>query len=199
MSTTAPSPGGQRSTRPHSPPSFDDERWLDQALSDGGRLPSAPTLTGGSPSTTSTAPELPTGTESFQLSDVLYRSHRRDWQHERRPRFTLKQEWIGRVDQVFEDHFLATLVTRAAPDEIEHAEIELDEVTPSDRPYLRKGVVFYWVIGYRDEPYGQRVGVSSVIVRRMAEPTPDQLHAADAEAKRAIAFLQNGDEASSSP
>jgi hypothetical protein len=148
-------------------------------------------------STTSVALERPTANESFELSDVLYRSYRRDWQHERRPRFTLKQEWIGRVDEVFEDYFLATLVTRATPDETEHAEIELDEVTPSDRPYMRRGAVFYWVIGYRDEPYGQRVGVSSIIVRKMAEPTPDQLDAADAEAERAIAFLQGRDEESS--
>jgi hypothetical protein len=124
---------------------------------------------------------------------VLRRRYLRTWSHERRPRFILKQEWIGRVDEVSEETFLATLVTRSAPEEVEQAEIEIDEVAPDDRARLRPGAIFYWVVGYRDEPHGQRLGVSSIIFRTMIEPTSDELEHAELDAQRALAFLDSAD------
>ncbi len=185
MSTTAPRSSEAASTKLDAFVSFDDDRWLDQAPANGAHVSSAPPLAATATSGTTR--------ESFELPDLLYRRYQRDWPREARPRFILKQEWIGRVDEVHEEWFLATLVTRSAPEEVEHAEIDLEEVTLGDRVHLRAGAVFYWVIGYRDEPYGQRVGVSSIIVRKMSEPTADQLQHADAEAHRAIAFLADWD------
>jgi hypothetical protein len=127
--------------------------------------------------------------QAFDRTTLLRGRALREWPVERRPTFVLKQEWIGRVDAVSDDAFAATLVTRSSPDDIEHAEIEIDEVAPRDRVHLRPGAVFYWVIGYRDEPYGQRLGVSSIIFRKMTEPTPEALVRADAAAERALAAL----------
>jgi hypothetical protein len=127
--------------------------------------------------------------QAFDRTTLLRGRALREWPVERRPIFVLKQEWIGRVDAVSDDAFAATLVTRSSPDDIEHAEIEIDEVAPRDRVHLRPGAVFYWVIGYRDEPYGQRLGVSSIIFRKMTEPTPQALVCADADAERALAAL----------
>jgi hypothetical protein len=117
------------------------------------------------------SPEPETTEQAFDRTSVLLRRYLREWpEARRRPTFVLKQEWIGRVDAVSDETFAATLVTRSSPDDVEHAEIEIDEVAPRDRVNLRRGAVFYWVIGYRDEPYGQRFGVSSIIFRKMTEP-----------------------------
>ena len=188
MNTTAPSSRDEGSTKLDALVSFDEDRWLDQAPANGGHLSSIPPAIAASAHRTTR--------ESFELPDILYRRYSRDWPQTTRPRFILKHEWIGRVDELHDDSFLATLVTRSAPYEIEHAEIELEEVTPSDRIHLRPGAVFYWVIGYRDEPYGQRVGVSSILVRKMSEPTLDQLQHAEAEAERALTFLAGWDKPS---
>ena len=139
-----------------------------------------------------------TTTQVFDRTSVLRGRYLSDWPLDRRPAFTLKQEWIGRVDDVAGDTFTATLVTRSSPDDVEHAEIEIDEVAPRDRVHLRHGAVFYWVIGYRDEPYGQRLGVSSIIFRKMTEPAADALERADAEAERILAALGEAGQGSQS-
>jgi hypothetical protein len=133
--------------------------------------------------------EPETTQQAFDRTTLLRGRALRDWPVERRPTFVLKQEWIGRVDAVSDDFFGATLVTRSSPEDIEHAEIEIDEVAPRDRIHLRPGAVFYWVIGYRDEPHGQRLGVSSIIFRKMTKPSPEALERADAEADRTLAAL----------
>lgn len=113
------------------------------------------------------------------------------WQRRNQARFVLKQEWIGRVDEVREDYFAATLATRARPAESEWAEIEIEEVAPKDRAHLRPGAIFYWVVGYRDEPHGQRVSASSIHFRHMIDPTPEQVAAADARADELVEFLES--------
>lgn len=111
------------------------------------------------------------------------------WPSLPRPRFVLKQEWIGRVEDVGDEYFKATLSSRSAPGELDQAEIELDELSPTDLGRLRPGAVFYWVVGYRDEPYGQRIGVSTIIFRHMVAPNDEQVAEAHQEADDLITFL----------
>jgi hypothetical protein len=191
MSTTAPSSREEGSTKVDSFSSFDEERWLDHAPARNGA--------NGSSAAPRAVTENRTTHEPFALPDLLYRRYLRDWPREKRAQFVPKQEWIGRVDEVRAEDFTATLVTRAAPDEIEYAEIDLDEVTPADRVQLRPGSVFYWVIGYRDEPYGQRIGISTIIFRKMTAPPGHQLQHAEAGARRAVAFLADSDDTSATP
>lgn len=181
MSTTAPSPEPGSSTTPTAPPSFDGGVAWPDAVSDVSTESSD--RPGGIAERTTK--------QAFDPAEVLRRRYLQTWSHERRPRFILKQEWIGRVDEVWEDTFAATLVTRSAPEEVEQAEIEIDEVAPDDRVRLRRGTIFYWVVGYRDEPHGQRLGVSSIIFRTMLEPTGEEIENADLQAQRALTFLES--------
>lgn len=111
------------------------------------------------------------------------------WPSLPRPRFELKHEWIGRVEDVGTEFFTATLSSRSTPGELDQAEIELDELSPADRDRLRAGAVFYWVVGYRDEPYGQRIGISKIIFRRMVAPSEDQVAEAHQEADELLDFM----------
>jgi hypothetical protein len=188
MKTTLPTREADRSTKRTELPAFDAEpAWAPEESPEEDTAPSQQQL----------APEEERTTKQwFDRAEVLRRRYFKDWRAERRPRFLLKQEWIGRVDEVRDETFLASLVTRSAPTEVEHAEIEIDEVAPDDRGRLRRGAVFYWVVGYRDEPHGQRLGVSSILFRTMTELTEDQLERAQGEAERALAFLEAADSGS---
>lgn len=185
MSTTLPIREGSPGTQSEPERSFDEEpRWAEDEASGPGTQDAAP------------AEESKTTRQAFERADIIRRRYLKDWHAERRPRFILKQEWVGRVDEVREDTFVATLATRAAPGEYEYAEIEIEEVAPTELDHLRPGAVFYWVVGYRDEPHGQRLGVSSILFRKMAEPTGEQLQRAQDEAASTLAFLDAAQSAS---
>jgi hypothetical protein len=188
MSTTLPTRDRDRTTASEPARSFDQAPpWdVDDEKSDPGTREAM-----------SLVEEKRTTPQAFERAAVLRRRYLKDWRDERRPRFTLKQEWIGRVDEVREETFVATLVTREAPGEVEHAEIDIEEVAPTELKRLRPGAVFYWVIGYRDEPHGQRLGVSSILFRKMADPTSEQVEMAHDEAERALALFEAAHEASS--
>lgn len=96
-----------------------------------------------------------------------------------RAAFHLRQEWLGRVEEVHEDHFQARLYTRR-DDAEELADIWIEELSPADQEQLRPGAVFYWTIGYRDEPWGQRRNVSTFHFRRV--PPLDENESARAQA-----------------
>lgn len=113
------------------------------------------------------------------------------WPSLPRPRFVLKHEWIGRVEDVGTEFFKATLSSRSAPGELDQAEIELDELSPTDLDRLLPGAVFYWVVGYRDEPHGQRIGVSTIIFRHMVAPNEEQVVEAHEEADDLLNFLDD--------
>lgn len=88
--------------------------------------------------------------------------------------FIPKHEWIGRVEAVADDHFEALLASRARPGEEERTEIWLDEISPKDLDSVRVGAVFYWVVGYRDESWGQRRAVSSIRFRHVLPLSDDE-------------------------
>ena len=131
------------------------------------------------------------GTErgDFRRAELERRRHLSAWSEVRRPTFTLKHEWIGRIDEVRADSFTVTLASRDRPGELESAELELEEVSPEDLDKVRPGAIFYWIIGYRDEPYGQRIGVSTLRFRHLVAPSSEQLLDADREAAEMFRFL----------
>jgi hypothetical protein len=101
------------------------------------------------------------------LSPGVLAARRRTSDRNGEATFRLRQEWVGRVEEVSDEFFRAVLMTRDRPGEQEEAEIWLDEVSPVDLDLVRPGAIFYWVIGYRDEAYGQRRSVSSFRFRRL--------------------------------
>jgi hypothetical protein len=55
------------------------------------------------------------------------------------------------------------------------AVFSLDEVSPSDRDLVKDGAIFYWNIGYYDDPSGQRHRVSEIRFRRLPAWLPGEL------------------------
>lgn len=102
---------------------------------------------------------------------------------ERRPRFLVRQRWEGVVDRRSDRTFTAKLVdlTQGGPDE--YAEFECDEVSTFDWPLIVPGAVFYWSIGYVDQPGGQRTGSSMIRFRRSLKWTSSELAQAELEAQ----------------
>jgi len=101
---------------------------------------------------------------------------------EDRARFIPRMEWQGLIESVAEDHFVATLTTREKPEDRERAEIWFDEVSPRDRDCVRPGALFYWVIGHREEPHGQRINQSVFRFRRTWPLSDEERRTADARA-----------------
>ena len=94
-------------------------------------------------------------------------------------RYTLLRNWEGYVEEVREDSFIARLIDlNDQGQQDQEAEIYRSEVTDDDQPLLEPGAVFYWMLGYRDGPNGQRSRVSEVRFRRL----PTQL---DIDVRRA--------------
>jgi hypothetical protein len=112
-----------------------------------------------------------------------------------RGQFVRKQEWIGRVEQVLTDTFVARLRDVTDPlrdDELEEeAELYLDELSPADRRLVRPGAVFYWVIGYDDLPTGQRLSRSQLIFRHPRPLSDRERAAATARAEERWQRLTN--------
>jgi hypothetical protein len=77
------------------------------------------------------------------------------------------QSWEGRVLDVLKDSFVAIVTDLTMPGVEEQVELDLEEVTPDDLPLVRPGAVFYWSIGYRDEPSRSRSRVSVIRFRRL--------------------------------
>lgn len=94
--------------------------------------------------------------------------------------FRAMQKWEGYVNEVREDSFVAVLspITGEGPDQ--EAEILIDDVSLDDRPLIEPGAIFYWSIGYRDEP--QRTRTSLIRFRRLPAWNQRDLEAARREA-----------------
>lgn len=98
----------------------------------------------------------------------------------------VRQQWVGRVESVSEDAFVAHLRDANAVDEPteELAELLLDEVSEDQLDLVAPGRVFYWTIGYRTEPHGQRSSFSSLHFRRhLPLPEAERSAASDAAAE----------------
>ena len=104
--------------------------------------------------------------------------------HRPQPRFVALQRWEGYVEERTPDSFVARLVdvgdARAAEEE---AEILLSEVSEDDLELVTPGAVFYWAIGYRDQPTGQRERVSTIRFRRLPGLTESDVQRARERAR----------------
>lgn len=83
------------------------------------------------------------------------------------PLFTALQKWQGTVSQVTDSTFTAMLLDLQDPSVEEVAEFELEEVSQGDLDLVEQGAVFYWSIGYRTEPSGERSRSSVLVFRRL--------------------------------
>jgi hypothetical protein len=95
---------------------------------------------------------------------------------------TVLQRWIGLVEQVETNRFVAVVNDATnSQNPPEQVEVDLEEVSTSDLPLLAQGATFYWCIGYRDTPGGQRERISTLRFAR-------QPHLSKAVADRAFAL-----------
>lgn len=94
------------------------------------------------------------------------------------------QEWEGVVREVHEEIFMATLldVTARRKYEEEVADFPVADVSEDDRQFLKPGGVFRWLIGYERHPSGVKRRASSVVFRRLADWTDQDLAQAEKEA-----------------
>lgn len=83
---------------------------------------------------------------------------------------------------------LSDLESDATGDE-EFAELLISDVDPDDHELVRPGGVFRWIIGYRDQPFGKRERISSLIFRRLpAWRVADLMEAQEQGRQLAAAF-----------
>jgi len=105
---------------------------------------------------------------------------------------TVLQRWVGRVEHVKADRFLAVLVDATNPhNPPEQVELDLDEVSPGDLPLLAEGATFYWSIGYRDTPGGQRDRISTLRFARQPRLSKTEVERIVAQADHLAAFLES--------
>jgi hypothetical protein len=89
------------------------------------------------------------------------------------------RKWDGVVLSMRDDVFRARLFDESADEPEAEADIYVSEVPPQDRSLLTPGSLFYWHIGYRDTPSGDRERVSRIRFRRLPPPSA-------ADRKRAV-------------
>ncbi len=87
--------------------------------------------------------------------------------HKAQPRFDALQKWEGRVLEANDSTFTAVVVDAFKEGVEEEAEFDLEEVSPGDLDLVEPGAVFYWSIGYRTEPSGERSRSSVLVFRRL--------------------------------
>lgn len=103
-----------------------------------------------------------------------------------RPRdhLVIHQRWEGYVEALKKTGFEALLIDLAErPLHEERTQIDFDEVSAFDRNLIQPGAVFYWSMGYRVRPSGQREGLSVIRFRRLPTWTPEELDLAERAAK----------------
>ena len=103
------------------------------------------------------------------------------------------QRWTGRVEEVRERSFVARLFDGqnfTAP--VEEAEIDKDEIGPSDLPLLVPGAIFYWTLGYIDSSGGQRSRSSDLRFARFSKPDSEMIELAKAKAQNLADLILSG-------
>ena len=109
------------------------------------------------------------------------------------PRLITRQLFEGTVTEVRDTGFLANLVDKtnhSNPEE--HAVFDFSEIeiSPEDRPLIRTGASFYWVIGIEITVAGQVKNVSMVQFRRLPKWTRSRLARGSENARRLAESLR---------
>lgn len=95
------------------------------------------------------------------------------------PSLQIKQLWEGTVKDVLDNGFLAVLVDKSHPNlPEEQVEFESVELREDDKPLVKPGSVFYWMIGTERTPSGQVRNVSNIEFSRLPIWTRNSLNAA---------------------
>lgn len=82
--------------------------------------------------------------------------------------FETVQKWEGRVDTISQDKFLATITDLTNKNLNDGtAEIDIDEIEEDDRVLLKKGAIFYWIVGYYFNVDGTLLSSSFIKFRRL--------------------------------
>jgi hypothetical protein len=113
-------------------------------------------------------------------------------------RFLTLAKWVGRVQRVSDETFVALVEDRLENRPEEEVEFARGEVSPVDEPLLVPGAVFYWSIGYRDRLGGQRTRVSVIRFRRLPKLSATDLIDAE-EWARSIQALMDYEDGQPSP
>ncbi len=103
--------------------------------------------------------------------------------------FDVLQRFEGTVQSVQGDSFVVRLVDKTNGSPEEEAEIPLAEIMPGDRELVKPGAVFYWVIGYRREDYGQVSRSSMIRFQRLPSWSPAEVERAKKAAETFLSFL----------
>jgi hypothetical protein len=102
------------------------------------------------------------------------------------------QQWNGIVEGVEGDRFFATISDRTnSSNPLEYIEMDLSELSESDRPLAVAGATFYWSIAYRDSPAGQRERLSSLRFARQPHVTADLVDRVFERADALAALLES--------
>jgi hypothetical protein len=111
---------------------------------------------------------------------------------ESKGRVSVLQRWVGRVENVKVDRFLAVLVDATnSRNPLEQVELDLTELSESDLPLLVPGATFYWSIGYRDTPEGQRERISALRFARQPRLSKTEVNRIFEQADQLAAFLES--------
>ncbi len=104
-------------------------------------------------------------------------------------RFLTLSKWVGRVQRVGDESFVALVQDQLENRPEEEVEFARGEVAPVDELLLVPGAVFYWSIGYRDRLGGQRTRESIIRFRRLPRPSSTDLTDAEEWARSIQALM----------
>lgn len=130
-------------------------------------------------------------TQRFDASQVAMLSHVR--QPIRYVFFKALEQWTGCVDAVSADRstFTAVLVSKDKSIEGETGEFTFLELSEDDRALVEVGAIFYWSIGYQEEPSGYRCTASAIRFRRLPVWRDKELSAARQRARARMTWFGN--------
>lgn len=106
--------------------------------------------------------------------------------------FQSLQQWEGTTIRVSKGYVVARLRDFNNPQNPEkRATISMDDISDCDRSLIGPGAVFYWTLGYRIEPYGQKSLISVIRFRRLPSWTSREIKRAKALSTRYDIFFRN--------
>jgi len=107
-------------------------------------------------------------------------------------RFRTLAKWIGRVQRVNDDSFVALVQDQLEDRPEEEVEFPTSEVAQVDAALLKPGALFYWSVGYRDRLGGQRTRESIIRFRRLPGPSLTDIAEAEEWARGIQALVDHG-------
>lgn len=114
-----------------------------------------------------------------------------------RPGYHLQSlcRWEGTIVRLRGQTLIARLRNLDNPSSpLKTASIALDEVSDDDKAHAVVGSIFYWVIGYRIESYGQKSLTSSIRFRRLPAWTKRDLQRVQTMSRELESLFSNDSE-----